>query len=70
MFHDDEALALLALRSVFKQQQGSMCASTLSMRLPEYQFTGMTVLKLVLMSFTLGLFVGVMLTVLAEMLLR
>lgn len=36
----------------------------------DYQFTGMTVLKLALITFTLGLFSGVMLTVLAEMLLR
>lgn len=38
--------------------------------MPGYQFTGMTVLKLAMISFTLGLFAGVMLTVLAEMLLR
>jgi hypothetical protein len=38
--------------------------------IPPYQFTGMTVLKLVMISFTLGLFAGVMLMVLAEMLLR
>lgn len=38
--------------------------------MPGYQFTGMTVLKLAMISFTLGLFAGVMVTVLAEMLLR
>lgn len=61
---------LAAANMEWKEVGLSEVMHDLKATMPPYQFTGMTVLKLVLMSFTLGLFVGVMLTVLAEMLLR